>query len=250
MAEVSEQKPPPAAPDGYVYTQGLFDDWGRLDKTPFWLLLLWANLLALLPLAVAVLFLWLPYQFYRALGTPYALLPEWTLPLPWSIGLGIAIILLSMVVHEWLHGLALGRLGYQPRYAFNKFYLLATIEKGTYLSRPRYLIMTLTPIIVMTSLGGLSLIVIPPALGQSVLIALLLNAAASLGDMMVAMRVYQTHPAALFAISFLSPPPSAIGRRWISRIRRIFRRAPTAATRSAAGIPRSYENSSINFSFS
>ena len=59
--------------------------------------------------------------------------------------------------------------------------------------------MTLTPLIVMTLTGSLLLPFLPPVLGQIVLIAMLLNMAASLGDLMVALRVYKTPREAKFA---------------------------------------------------
>jgi hypothetical protein len=43
------------------------------------------------------------------------------------------------------------------------------------------------------------LFILPPALSQLLLIALLLNTAASIGDFMVAWRVYKTSPDALFS---------------------------------------------------
>jgi len=163
------------------------------------MLLLGANFVALIPLAGGVLILWLPYQFYRMVGTPYALLPELQLPLPLLIGLGILVIGGSMLLHEWLHGIALTFLGYTPRYAFNKYYLLATVADGTFLTRSHYLQMTLTPITLMTIIGATLLPFLPPIVGQILLIALLLNLAASLGDIMVAIRVYKTPKEALFA---------------------------------------------------
>lgn len=195
----NSDKPMPQAPPGYKYHQSLFEDFETRHNYPFWVLLIWANFIALIPLGLGLIFLWLPYQFYRLLGTPFAMLPDLNLNVPWLIGLGIVIIFGSMLLHEWLHGLALSALGYKPHYAFNKYYLLATIEAGTYLTRHHYLIMTLTPITVMTIGGALLLPFLPPVIGQIVLIALLLNLAASLGDMMVTQRVYKAPKAALFA---------------------------------------------------
>lgn len=189
----------PQAPPGYKHHKHLFADWDTTQKYPFWLLIIWANFIALVPLSLGVLFLWFPYQIYRMLGSPYAFFPDLLFSLPVTIGLGIIIIGGSMFLHEWLHGAALTLLGYKPQYSFNKYYLLATIEDGTFLTRKHYLQMTLTPLIVMTLTGSLLLPFFPPALGQIVLIALLLNMAASLGDLMVALRVYKSPKEAKFA---------------------------------------------------
>ena len=190
---------PPTPPPGYVHQQQLFADLERVERYPQWLLFILANFIALLPLTVLILLLWLPYQLYAYSGTPLAYLPDWTLPLGWRILLGGIIIFGSMLLHEWLHGLALRLCGYKPRYAFHKFYLLATIQKGSYLTRRHYLTMTMTPLLVMTIVGGGSLLVLPPAIGQLLLIALLLNAAASVGDLMVVSRVYKAPTDALFS---------------------------------------------------
>jgi hypothetical protein len=104
-----------------------------------------------------------------------------------------------MLLHEWLHGMALRLCGHRPRYAFTKLFLFASIQTGSYLNRRQYLFMTLTPVVVMTVVGGGILFILPPALSQLLLIALLLNTAASIGDFMVAWRVYKTSPDALFS---------------------------------------------------
>ena len=189
----------PTPPRGYIHQRPLFADWDALDRYPQWLVLIFANFIALLPLGGGVLLLWLPYQFYSFNGTPLALLPAWTLPLGWKIILGLLIFLGSMLLHEWLHGLALQLYGHKPSYAFHKLYLVATIAKGTYLTRHQYLIMTLTPLLSMTVVGGGLLLILPPVIGQLLLIALLLNTAASIGDLMVAFRVYNAPKAALFS---------------------------------------------------
>ncbi len=197
--QMTDSTKAPQAPPGYKHHKHLFGDWETTQKFPFWLLIIWANFIALIPLGLGVLFLWLPYQLYRMVGSPFAFFPDMRFSLPVMIGSGIIIIGGSMFLHEWLHGTALTLLGYKPRYSFNKYYLLATIQDGTFLTRKHYLQMTLTPIIVMTLAGSLLLPFIPPVLGQIVLIAVLLNMAASLGDLMVALRVYKTPREAKFA---------------------------------------------------
>lgn len=189
----------PKSPPGYVHLRPLFSDWDSLDRYPQWLVLIWANLMALLPLSGGVLLLWLPYQLYSYNGSPFAIWSTWTLSTGGKIAAGGLIIFGSMLLHEWLHGLALRLCGHQPRYAFTKLFLFASIQKGNYLNRRIYLFMTLTPVLVMTLLGGGVLVILPPALGQLLLIALLLNTAASIGDFMVAWRVYKAPPDALFS---------------------------------------------------
>jgi hypothetical protein len=200
MAEyaVMEQTYTPTPPDGYHYHNHLFADMEHKRSMPFWLLLVWANFVALIPLTGGILLLWLPYQIYRLQGHPLALLPALSLPLPGKILLGIIILISSMLLHEWLHGMALKITGHRPRYSFSAKMLLATIEKGDFLTRTHYLFMTLTPVTVMSLGGWFLLIVLPPVISQLVLIALLLNTAASTGDLMVAIRVYRLPKTAVF----------------------------------------------------
>jgi hypothetical protein len=180
-------------PLGYVCIGDLFGDF---DGIPEWRWLLYANLLALVPLSGAVLLLWLPYQIYAALGAPFALHGSPSTPLV-TIVVGVGIVLASVVLHEVLHGLALRLLGYRPRLTYARGFLLASVSG--FITRRDYLIMILTPIIVLSAGGALLLLWIPVFLGQWLLIALLLNAAASVGDLAVASRVRRYPPETIFA---------------------------------------------------
>jgi hypothetical protein len=186
-------EPKPIIPPGYVPSGDLF---GNLEGLSGWRWLLFANLLALIPLSVAILLLWLPYQFYSALGAPLVL-PEPGWP-SWVSGLmGVLIIAGSIFLHETLHGLALRLLGYHPRLMYARGYLLASIPG--FITRRDYLIMILTPITVLSLGGALLLLWLPVSLGQWLVAALLLNAAASVGDLVVASRVFRFPHDALFA---------------------------------------------------
>ena len=184
----------PDSPLGYHLASDLFGDF---DSGSRWRWLLIGNLWALLPLALAVLILWLPYQFYAALGTPLAQFsdPNWSPVQHWIIG--ALIIAGSIILHEWLHALALIALGYRARLRYASGYFYATTDG--FLTRRDYLIMVLTPITVMTLGGGVVLPLLPVTVGQIVLIALLLNAAASIGDLVVADRTRRQPADALFA---------------------------------------------------
>ena len=181
-------------PRGYRLSGDLFEDF---DHLPPWRWLLIGNLWALLPLAAAVLILWLPYQFYAALGAPLALFdnPAWSPVAHWVFG--ALVVAGSILLHEGLHALALVVLGYRARLRFASGYFFATT--GSFLTRRHYLIMVLTPISVMTLGGIVVLLLLPISLGQIVLIALLLNAAASIGDLAVADRARRQPDDALFA---------------------------------------------------
>lgn len=181
-------------PRGYQLSGDLFADF---DSLPPWRWLLIGNLWALLPLLGAVLVLWLPYQFYAVLGTPLALLsdPGWPQPAYWA--LGTLVIAGSVVLHEELHALALVAQGYPAKLRFASGYFYATTSG--FITRQHYMVMVLTPLTVMTLGGSLLLVLLPVQLGQIVLIALLLNAAASIGDLAVAERARRQPADALFA---------------------------------------------------
>ncbi len=181
-------------PKGYQLASDLFGDF---DAVPQWRWLLIANLWALIPLAVAVLLLWLPYQLYAALGTPLALFPNprWYTLTYWAVG--VLIVAASIALHEGLHALMLLVMGYRPSLRDGGGFIYATTEG--FLTRRAYLILVLTPVSVMTVGGAGLLLFLPAAIGQIVLIALLLNAAASVGDLAVAERALRQPADALFA---------------------------------------------------
>jgi hypothetical protein len=185
-------------PPGYVCRGDLFADLSAAYNT-YWRLLVAANLLALIPLGIAILLLWLPYQFYAALGAPLALFsnPDWPQWAYWALGL--VVIAFSLVAHEGLHGIALKSQGHRPTFGFSEGYPYATVQHGEFLTRRHYLMMALTPLTVMTICGSILLVLLPTNPGQIVLIVLLLNAAASLGDLAVADRVRRWPADALFA---------------------------------------------------
>ncbi len=185
-------------PPGYICQGDLFADLAETYSSERRLLVA-ANLLALIPLGVAVVILWLPYQFYVALGAPLALFaaPDWPQWAYWLVGLSVAGA--SMLVHEGLHGLALVLQGHRPRFGYESGYPYAAIQPGEFITRRQYLVMALPPLTVMTVTGGLLLPFLPPAFGQMLLIVLLLNTAACLGDLAVADRVRRWPADTLFA---------------------------------------------------
>jgi hypothetical protein len=151
------------------------------------------------PLGIAVLLIWLPYQFYVALGTPLALLrdPEWPQWAYWLLGLGVFAG--SLLLHEGLHGLTLILQGHRPKFGYESGYPYAAIQPGEFLTRRQYLAMALTPLTAMTLLGVALLVLLPASIGQIILITLLLNAAACIGDLAVADRARRWPASALFA---------------------------------------------------
>lgn len=181
-------------PKGYTYHTHLFEDLAEIN----WRLWLRANLVALVPMGAASLLIWLPYEFYIVQGTPLAVLPNETWPPILSLVATVAMVYLSIVLHELLHGLALKAMGFEPRFLFEGGYPAASIAPGSFIGRGHYLFMSLLPLVAMTAGGWFVLPFLPGVLGRPLVWALLLNAAASIGDLMVAQRVRRWPPEALF----------------------------------------------------
>jgi hypothetical protein len=190
----------PSPPDGYQYDSQLFENMGRrIEEMSLWRQILAGNLAALAPLAAAILLLWLPYQFYLIWGAPLARFANPSWPTGTLVGLAILILLLSVIIHELLHGLVIVAVGHRPRFLIRYGFPLAGIEAGDFLNRRQYVVVALTPVLLMSFVGGVALLLLPPLLGKLVLPVLLVNAAASVGDLFIADRVRRAPPAALFA---------------------------------------------------
>lgn len=192
------QKPtPPASPAGYAPPQSLFPE---ADGATLGLVFR-LNFLALLPLTVGILLLWLPYQLYRFNGGVWVHFaePEWGLV--WTIVIYGLIFLGSMAIHELIHAAFIRLLGHRPILNVHWGFLTAGVPLGEFLQRNHYIVIALTPLVLMTIFGGLLLPFLPVALGQPLLIALLFNFPASIGDLLVARRLFRYPGSALFASS-------------------------------------------------
>jgi hypothetical protein len=187
-------------PDGYVLHGHLFGHLQqKMERMGVWRQMLWMNLLALIPLAGGLLILWLPYQFYLARGTRLALFADPSLSPVALIVTGSILLLSSIILHELIHGIVLHLAGHPPRFFIRLGVPHAAVPQGHFLTRQQYLFMALAPVVFMTSAGGLFLLILPASLGKLLLITLLLNAAASVGDLYVAQRVRLVPSTALFA---------------------------------------------------
>jgi hypothetical protein len=149
--------------------------------------MLWANLIALIPLGIGLIVLCL--ALFAA--------PPWSTAV--LIGTGVAILFASILLHELLHGIVLQLSGHPPRFVFHFGGPHADIPEGHFLTRRQYLVMALTPFVAMTALGGFALLFLPPSLGKVLLAILLLNSAASVGDLYVAREVRLAPTTAVFS---------------------------------------------------
>ena len=97
----------PTPPSGYAYRGDLFEDIRQKFEGEMWRLLLRANFVALIPLAICVVFLWIPYRFYVLIGAPLALFSDQAWPAGILIAVGLVGIVASVALHELLHAVAL-----------------------------------------------------------------------------------------------------------------------------------------------
>jgi hypothetical protein len=101
------------------------------------------------------------------------------------IGLSLLLaIVFVVIIHEAIHGLFFYLFtGRKPRFGFKLLYAYAASPEGVYIERSRYLLVGVSPLVIMTLLGVvmipiLSLVTIP-----ALVFILILNASGSVGDL-------------------------------------------------------------------
>jgi hypothetical protein len=142
--------------------------------------LVWLNFLSLVPLAISALLVFGALLVYNEeLGAPLAVgsLPN-SLPAP----LGVALVLIVLPLHEWIHGLVIARCGHRPRYGVKLFVLFATSD-GALFRRDEFIRVALAPLVVITALGSLIMLFLPFGLAYWVALAVILNAGGAIGDL-------------------------------------------------------------------
>ena len=97
----------------------------------------------------------------------------------------IAITLLVMVVHEFIHGIFFWIFTRsQPKYGFKGLYAYAAAPDW-YIPRNQFLVIGLAPLIILTLLGLVSLTFLPFTGAIIVVFAMTMNAAGAVGDIFV-----------------------------------------------------------------
>lgn len=133
-----------------------------------------------------------------------ALIPLWSFLLAGAIGaaggrasfrfsvtpqtalLGVAVALVCVpVAHELLHGVAIFALGHRPRFGLGAGFAYTTMDEP--LSRPSYLLVTLTPLIVISALA-IALGALWNAGVGWLLFAGIVNASGAVGDLWMSWR--------------------------------------------------------------
>ncbi len=157
--------------------------------------LLLINLLALIPLIIALVVMGTWWAFVlrqrgSIAGGFGADWPSWL----WII----LIFIISIPIHEFLHGLAIRRAGHKPRYGMmlSKGAFYATSDNALFW-RNDFIIIALAPIVGITLLGFLLVYLLPDALGYYVGLGVILNAANSIGDLWMTVVARRYPPTAL-----------------------------------------------------
>lgn len=96
-----------------------------------------------------------------------------------------------LLLHEWVHGLAIRWAGHKPRYGWKTVgigplrvpvVLYATAD-GAYFRRDEFLVVALAPVVVITLLGMLMVALLPDTVGVYVSVAVMLNGGGAIGDL-------------------------------------------------------------------
>jgi hypothetical protein len=143
-------------------------------------MLLWLNVMSLVPLVIVGLLIFGALLVYHGqLGAPLVIhaLPDQIPPL-----LGFALIVLVLPLHEWIHGLAIQHYGHKSRYGIKRFVLFATSD-GALFRRDEFVRIALAPLTVITAIGCGLMLFLPPNVGGWVGWAVVVNAAGAIGDL-------------------------------------------------------------------
>ena len=157
--------------------------------------LLIINLLALIPVAIAISLMGAWWVF--VLRVRGSIANGFGVDWPWWLWL-MLIFLISIPLHEFIHGLAIRRAGHKPRYGMmlSKGAFYATADNALFW-RDDFIFIALAPLIGITLLGLLLVYVLPDTLAYYVGLGVVFNAANSIGDLWMTAVVCRYPPTTL-----------------------------------------------------
>jgi len=157
--------------------------------------LLLINLLALIPVVVSLIIMGLWWALVLRLRG--SLVGGFGADWPWWIWI-ILVFIISIPLHEFLHGLAIRRAGHKPRYGMmlSKGAFYATADNALFW-REDFIFIALAPLIGITLLGLLLVFILPDTLGYYVSLGVVFNAANSIGDLWMTAVVRRYPPSTL-----------------------------------------------------
>ncbi|MCZ7573049.1 MAG: DUF3267 domain-containing protein [Ardenticatenaceae bacterium] len=98
---------------------------------------------------------------------------------------GAAGLVLLLAAHEAIHGACFVLFGHRPRFRFRGGMLFVEVGYGL-LARDEYLVVLLTPLVLLTGAGLVALAWGPPLLAPLVASLLIINAVGAAGDLVAA----------------------------------------------------------------
>jgi len=145
--------------------------------------LIWLNIMSLLPLAISGLLIFGLLMIYHAeLNAPLVI---HAIPGNIPSGIGLAIVLLVLPLHEWIHGLSIAHYGHKPRYGAKWMVLFATSDNALF-RRNEFIHIALAPLVVITTSGLILIAFVPLGLAEWIALAISINAAGAIGDIWMA----------------------------------------------------------------
>lgn len=143
--------------------------------------LLLINLLALIPVVISLILMGAWWALVLRLRGSIAggFGSDW----PWWLWI-MLIFIISIPVHEGLHGLAILTTGHKPRFGMmlSKGAFYATADNALFW-RDDFIFIALAPIVGITLIGLLLVYVLPDTLGYYIGLGVVFNAANSIGDL-------------------------------------------------------------------
>ncbi|MBZ0284401.1 MAG: DUF3267 domain-containing protein [Anaerolineae bacterium] len=157
--------------------------------------LLLINLLALVPLAAASIWMSIWWGIVTRLRPPQPV--GFGADVPWWVWI-LVVLIISIPVHEGLHGLAIRWAGYKPRYGvmWRKAAFYATADNALF-PRNAFIVTALAPIVGITLMGMMMVFLLPEVAGYYIALGVVLNAANSIGDLWMTVVVMRYPPDAL-----------------------------------------------------
>jgi hypothetical protein len=173
----------------YLQTGNILPEGYALKETYRSTGLAWPRLLLLYGLGITLfllsgwLFLGLALQLRPEIGPALLDLAEKSRPL--LIAGNLASVVVFIVLHEWAHGLFIYLYTRsRPVYGLRRYYAFAAAP-GWYFPQGDYTVIALAPFVLISILGFLAALALPPVLAPALLFGLAANAAGSIGDLSV-----------------------------------------------------------------
>src|SRR5262249_2011117 len=116
---------------------------------------------------------------------------------PWWVWI-ILIFIISIPLHEVLHGLAIRHAGHKPRYGMmlSKGAFYATADDALFW-RDDFIFIALAPLVGITLLGLVLVYLLPDTFGYYISLGIIFNAANSIGDLWMTVVVRRYPPTTL-----------------------------------------------------